>query len=160
MWKIEKAILFLVALMGVGFYFQVDDLPPSAFQYVDAADFTKVMLVLLWIGIFLVYLEHKKKEKGGKSEKERLLPPGIAKWQFVTLCAMASFCVLFTILGYFTTGFLVLVVYMHFLFYAQMQRLKLKDSLKLTAIAFVSIFFLYLVFGVMFDLWLPKGILI
>jgi hypothetical protein len=160
MWRIEKLFLFLVALIGVGFYYQVDSLQWSPFQSVDASDFARVILVLLWIGILLVYLEHKSEVKKGKPQKENFVEPGITKWLIGTLVCMVAFCALFQIVGYFTTGFVVLVVYMHFLFYGQMKRLTFRDSLKLTGLSVVSSLFLYLIFGVIFDLWLPPGIFI
>jgi len=159
-WKIEKLILSLFALFGVGFYYQIDSLQWAPFQSVDASDFARVMLVLLWIGIFLVFLEHKNEVKKGKLQRENFIEPGITKWLIGTLVCMVAFCALFQIVGYFTTGFVVLVVYMHFLFYAQMKRLTFRDSLKLTGLSVVSSLFLYLIFGVIFDLWLPSGIFV
>ncbi len=76
-----------------------------------------------------------------------------------TFCAFFFYCTLFTAIGYYVTGFIVLLGYMAVLFYAQNGRLKGKDIVKIAAIAAGTTALLYLIFSVLFRLWLPRGIL-
>ncbi|MDK2822616.1 MAG: hypothetical protein PWP71_534 [Clostridia bacterium] len=157
MTKAEKVFLIFLAILGIAFLMQVNTLPAVPYQPVGPAGFAKSILLLLAIGLVWEVMAARKKNV---KKDEKLIPPGIGKWIFVTFVMIFLYCALFQVLGYFTTGFLVLVIYMHFLYYAQVEKLKLKDSLKLIAISLISIGCIYVVFGMMFELWLPTGIFI
>jgi hypothetical protein len=115
----------------------------------------------MWAALIWVYWEQRRKNKSNEDKiiDSPLIPPGIMKWQIVTFLTMMSFCLLFKVVGYFTTGYIVLIVYMHFLFYAQMGRISLADSIKMIGYGTATMLLLYIVFDRMFELWLPKGLL-
>jgi len=160
MWKIERRMLVFVALLGCGFFYQLRNILPSPFQPVGTAEYTRVILVILWVALIWVFWEHRRNSKGhmDKIDDSPLIPPGIMKWQIVTFFTMMSFCLLFKILGYFITGYLVLIVYMHALFYAQTGSIGKADSVKMVGYGTITMFMLYIVFDRMFELWLPKGL--
>ncbi len=159
--KIEKRMLIFVALLGCGFYYQLRDIPPPPFQPVGTVGYTRVILVIMWAALAWVYWEQRKKNKDSEKEivNAPLIPSGIMKWQIVTFFTMMSFCLLFKFVGYFTMGYIVLIIYMHFLFYAQMGRIRLVDSMKMIGYGTATMFLLYIVFDRMFELWLPTGLL-
>lgn len=160
MWKIERRMLVFVALLGCGFYYQLRNIQPTPFQPVGTGVYTKVILMIMWAALIWVYWEHHKKNKNHKDEIDNgpLIPPGIMKWQIVTFFTMMSFCLFFKILGYFTTGYIVLVVYMHALFYAQTGHIGKADSVKMVGYGTLTMLMLYIVFDRMFELWLPTGL--
>lgn len=158
--KTERVFLAILALLGIGFYVQINDLPQAPFQPVGPAGFSKIILGLLAIGLLWVIADFLKKGKTGSGKKGGGLSPAIIKLQAVTFVLFFAYCALFRALGYFTTGFLVLVVYMHFLYHAQNGKIRLKESLKLVGMGLLSVGVMYVIFAKMFALWLPRGIFI
>lgn len=170
--KNDQIFLSIVSLMGICFFFQTGSGKKLTEQPIDTKIYSSAVLILLFIGILAVILESMLRSRhvatqtqpaaaSGKSSgvqalsrREHTLLLG------ATFAVFLFYCFFFTKIGYFTTGFITLVAYMHVLFYAQHNRLRGWDSARIFVIGIGTTLMLYLIFGKIFELWLPNGLLI
>jgi hypothetical protein len=167
--KDDRIFLGVTALIGISFFFQTGSGKKLTAQPIDTKIYSTAVLILLFAGIVAVILELMAKNRrvpaqirqatdaGGQSAEHSRLHNRLL---FATFFIFLFYCFFFTRLGYFTTGFITLVAYMHVLFFAQNDRLTKKDSMQIFAIGIATTLVLYLIFGKLFALWLPSGLLI
>lgn len=163
---VESIFLILISLFGIACALQVPGMRGMAFQPVGPADYSILVLILLLVGVIWVCIKKFKARAAmtegekNKAEKKNFIPPEVIKYILITIFLLLFYVLFFDILGYFTTGFLLVVVYMHILFYAQNQKMNFKSSVQIITISIASVMFLYVIFEVLFDLYLPAGIFV
>ncbi|SBV99864.1 membrane hypothetical protein [uncultured delta proteobacterium] len=166
---------FLGVLLAIDIAFLSQLLVDEAdFQPMDAIHYGRIVVgIMTVVVLLLVAQELLRARKAALAGLKETMPGHAAELDeeqkrtkklnnlllLATFCAFFFYCMLFNIIGYYTTGFIVLIGYMSVLFYAQNGRLKGPDILKIVVIAVGTTAVLYLIFSVFFTLWLPRGIL-
>ena len=166
----KSEIAFTAVLLAIAILFLTQlTVAENDFQPVDSIDYARFV-----IGVFLVatlyrlikILKQYKAEKAVVSENvvitvEKLRENRLSNTLvLVTFLLFLFYCTLFTVIGYYTTGFIVLTVYMFVLYYAQNGKIKQKDTVRIFIVAILVVAIIYIAFSVLFELWLPSGIFI
>lgn len=162
MLKLELGFVLIMALLAIGFFFQLDAIEIMPFQPLETVGFSKIMLAVLAIGIIwnIIDISKKMKRSENKQEKVVLIPVEVRKWVFATIALMTFYCLALKVIGYFTTCFIVLIVFMSLLFYAQNGYVKKRDFIRILLAGLLTTASLYIVFARLFQLYLPRGIFI
>lgn len=179
--KSEYIFLLVLVIFGASLFSQMDELYSMSFEPIKMTTYSQIILGLMLTGIVLVWLEQRKNDRASAAavaeNKEAALEMSEEeKVEFgenlkklgsmhlyllaVTFLIFLFYCTMFEIIGYFSTGFITLFVYMNVLFYAQNGMIRLKNVIYILLISVITTGCLYLIFGVLFQLWLPSGFLI
>ena len=170
----ELVFLGILFLIGAAFCLQLIEPENDPFMIVDSVEYARVIMALFMLALigviiqstlkFKAYLKSPaaKEEKNEPQEADRDVASDRLVNMLVIVTAVVFFFYCFFIkrLGYYSTGFVILVVYQMALYKAQQGHLDKKGMIKILLISVATIAALYLLFSVAFELYLPRGILI
>lgn len=163
----ELTFLGFLLLVAIAFLTQLIEPENDPLQVVDAVEYARVIVGLFLAATVAVFVQslvrfsrYLKSNPAEEAPADSALDKLVLKLVIATGAVFFFYCFFMQILGYYTTGLIVLEVYQMILYKAQEGRLDKKGILKITLISVGVTAVLYLIFSVAFQLYLPSGILI
>ena len=164
----ELTFLGFLLLVAIAFLSQLTETENDPMQIVDSVEYARVIVGLFLAATAAVTIQSLVRfSKYLKAHPAEEVPADGGAMDKLVLKLIAAtgavfffYCFFMQILGYYTTGLIVLEAYQMILYRAQEGRLNKKGIIKITLISVSVTAVLYLVFSVAFHLYLPKGILL
>jgi 4-hydroxybenzoate polyprenyltransferase len=152
----KSEIAFTAVLLAIAILFLTQlTVTENDFQPVDSIDYARmVVIVFLFATAYrlIKIIKQYKFERAAATDSVPITEDKLRENRLsntlvlITFFLFLFYCGLFTVIGYYTTGFIVLSTYMFVLHYAQNGIIQNRDAIKIMLVAVAVVAILYVAF--------------